>query len=83
LTVHHEVPDEVLASPVTGMGVEETSTSVALPDPKETRPLSRQGPLERCKPEKLLLEVVTKGTLLRGQQSGVHTNIKAKNHLGG
>jgi hypothetical protein len=82
-TVHQEMPNEVFSSPVTGMGVEETSIGVALPEPKETRPLLRQGPLERNKPQLLHLEKATEGTLLRGQQSGVHSNIQMKNHLGG
>jgi hypothetical protein len=50
-----------------GMGVEETSTGVILPEPKEMRPLPCQGPLERSKPQQLLLEKATEGTLLRGQ----------------
>jgi hypothetical protein len=74
---HQEVPGEVLALPVTGMGVDEASTSVALPEPKETRPLPRQGPLERSKPQQLLLEEAMKSMILGRQRPEVHRNIKS------
>jgi hypothetical protein len=80
-TIHQEVPDEVLVSPVTGMGVEETSASIALLKPEEARPLPSQSPLQGSYPQQLLLEKAPKSALLRGQQPRVHRNIQSKNHL--